>query len=249
MEPSDSIDLFLNDFEYKDFIKGVLIGGSFAVDSKKDPMGDIDIHILLIDTCNFSLKGTKQMKGAFISYLAYPLSHWYKIVQREEFSNTRVLAHLYATGEIFRDDDGFLAQMKAESHKLLHHKFFPLKDSEKELCKYGFWNVFQSVKEAFHQERDHFSYLYYYLLDQVLTGYSRYLQTDVPNIKKLDQTLTQLEYNRQYLYNSFPDKNFVPFFYESMKDPQISSLENLLDYVWGQMGGFDPSDWSIKEII
>jgi len=90
------------------------------------------------------------------------------------------------------------------------------------------------------------SYLYYLTLIKALEVYPKFLCVEAPPASKVYRLFTDEKFRKAYMFEEFPDKEFVGLFLSAMKSKELKNLELLIKYIFNKMGGFNINGWRLR---
>lgn len=115
-----------------------------------------------------------------------------------------------------------------------------------EIAKYFLWDMLDSLKDAKERNDPSFSYLYHLTLNKALEIYSKFLCVESPPASKVYRLFTDEEFRKAYMFEEFPDKEFVKLFLNAMKSKELRDLELIIEHVFDKMGGFNINGWRLR---
>lgn len=235
-----TIQKFLDSWEHKDILNGVLLTGSRSVGNHAEN-SDIDLQILLSDD-TFRERGNQIVDGMLIEYFANPSVHI-----RRYLEGDRSTARMYATGTILYDPHGHVEKACEIAREILALPVPPLTDSQNEAMKYSIWDAMDDVEALYQQRADSFGYVYQLNLNKVLSLYGRYLGVELPSPSKQQAYFENAEFRERYGLGEFPDTVFSDLFIRCIRadssEEQYEALHAIGDHVLRELGGFDIDGW------
>ena len=90
---------FLKNWENKKEVQGALVCGSY-VTGRPTENSDIDLHIILDDSCTWRLRGNEVVDGFLIEYFVNPPHQIEKYLEGSYKNNRSTEAHMFTTGKI-----------------------------------------------------------------------------------------------------------------------------------------------------
>ncbi|WP_246112263.1 nucleotidyltransferase domain-containing protein [Thermococcus aciditolerans] len=240
-----ALEIFLEEWKEKDFVEAALLTGSRAINTQTE-YSDVDVYIILSEDVDWRERGNKVINGVLIEYFANPprqIRHYFKKEFRE---NSRCTARIVAVGKVLFDKTGIAEELKREA---LEHMEKPFQKPDKvwiEVAKYGLWDMLDSVKDAKERNDPSFPYLYHLTLNEVLGVYSQFLSVEAPPASKVYRMFADGEFREAYMFEPFPDGEFMALFLSAIEREQVETLEKLILHVFERMGGFNIDGWRLK---
>lgn len=251
MNWEEKLNKFLETFEHKDDMIGVLVCGSFITGSPSTH-SDLDVHIILKDKVTYRERGNKIIDGLLIEYFSNPPKQIKKYFE-EDYKNISSMSQTqFATGKIIQDTNGIVQSLKDEAERMLSKKFADIDTSINELQKYGLWDMLDDLKDLYEKGKDDFDFIYYVCLDKLIKTYMRYIKYPY-NKKSILGNITSEIVRKKYLLNELPDKNISDLIYkciiEKNKINKIKYYEQLTNMIMTLLGGFDIGKFKFKSSV
>lgn len=103
-----------------------------------------------------------------------------------------------------------------------------------ETAKYFLWDMLDSLKNAEERNDPSFSY------------HSKFLCVDIPPTSKVYRLFTDEKFRKAYMFEEFPDKEFVKLFLSAMKSNELRNLELVIEHIFDRMSGFNVNGWQLR---
>jgi len=245
------LDKFMESFEYKADVIGILVCGSFVTGSPSSH-SDLDVHIVLDEAVLYRERGNKVVDGLLIEYFANPPRQIRGYFKEDYQAISPMSQTQFATGEIVLDTIGVVAKLKEEATRMMELNFEGARSSANELIKYGIWDMLDDLQDMYENGRIDFDLVYYSNLDKLLTLYMQQIKQAYNN-KTILGHITSEAVRKKYLLNELPDKNIAKLIQicvvaECKKD-RIDSYEKFTNAVLDLMGGFEIDGFKFKSSV
>ena len=247
----DKLDNFMESFEHKADVIGVLVCGSFVTGSPSS-RSDLDVHIILDESASYRQRGNKVVDGLLIEYFANP-PRQIRSYFKEDYQHISPHSQTqFATGEILLDTTGVVAELKQEATNMLALAFEGVEPKVDDILKYGIWDMLDDLLDLYENERAEFDFVYYSNLDSLISIYMRQIKQAYDK-KTILGHITSEVVRKKYLFNELPDENVKSLIQtciiaESKKD-RIRSYEKLTNAVLDLMGGFEIDGFKFKSAV
>ena len=223
--------------------------GSY-VTGQPSKRSDVDLHLVLSETCEWRQRGNLRCGGFLIEYFANPPRQVRAYFAEDHQSNCRMAATQFVTGRILFDKDGDVARLKREATRWLRKPFTKPDKTGTEAAKYSLWDGLDNLREGYDQGSADFVHVYHAYLRQILTAYCKALGVPVIAPNQTYSILTKTRTRRKYRLQRFPDGRFVKIYLsgliESNRARMIADAENLSAHVSRKLGGFEIDGWKLR---
>ena len=91
-----AVNTFIGSLDCKDQIIGAIICGSYVTGNPSDH-SDIDLHLLLDESCDRRERGNTYVDGFLIEYFLNPVRQHYRYAEEDCWNRRIVNAHMFAT--------------------------------------------------------------------------------------------------------------------------------------------------------
>ena len=122
-----------------------------------------------------------------------------------------------------------------------------------EIKKYRLWDSLDNLLDCYETGRADFSFVYQHSLVLLFNDYCSLLNIEQIPYYQISRYLSDPSYLSKYLKEPFPDQVFSNMFLMAIQTHEqglmIKAYEGLLDYVYGQLGGFDIDGWHIRTLL
>ncbi len=198
------LNKFLEEFEHKDDVEGVLVCGSF-VTGHPNKHSDLDVHLLLNKKCKYRERGNRIVDGLLIEYFANT-KRQILAYMRDDYQKIRPMSQTqFVTGEIVFDKTGELQTLKNEATKQLKREYEDLDVTPNGQKLYGVWDDMDDLQSILEEGRADFDFVYYYKLDRLLSCLFRTMKIPY-NVKTIYGHLTSPVTRKKYLLKEIKDK-------------------------------------------
>jgi len=251
MDWRGKLDKFMESFEYKDDVVGVLVCGSFVTGSPSS-RSDLDVHIILDEALSYRERGNRIVDGLLIEYFANPPRQIRSYFKEDYHGISPESQTQFATGEILLDVTGVVAELKQEAIAMLALNFEDVVPNTHELVKYGIWDMLDDLLDLYENERDEFNFVYYSNLDRLIFYYMQQIKQAYGK-KIILGHITSDVVRKKYLLNELPDENVKKLIKTCVtaesKMERIDSYEELTNVVLDLMGGFEIDGFKFKSSV
>ncbi len=240
-----ALNKFIKKWERQKKVTGALLTGSY-VTGTPSKYSDIDIYIVLSDDMKTRERGNRIIDGYLMEYFANPVRQ-IKAYFKEEFEkNKSITARMFATGKVLFDKKGDVKALRKEAERWMRKKFRKPDKASVEISKYSLWDDLDNLKELHSSKSVIFRFAYFFLLQEIMNVYSKYLQIEIVAPSKLLKYLTSEQFRKKYILKEFPDKTFARLFVKCLKKDDMGLIKNLTNYVLDKLGGFDIDGWKLR---
>ena len=244
----DRLDTFMENFEYKADVVGILVCGSF-VTGNPSSRSDLDVHIILDEAVDYRERGNKVVDGLLIEYFANPPRQIRSYFKEDYQAISPHSQTQFATGEILLDITGVVAELKREAVAMMALNFEDVEPRADELGKYGIWDMLDDLQDLYENERACFDFVYYSNLDKLISIYMQQIKQAYDK-KIILGHITSDVVRKKYLLNELPDENVKKLIQTCItadnKKDRIESYEKLTNAVLDLMGGFEIDGFRFK---
>lgn len=195
---------FLDGFEHKADVVGVLVCGSY-VTGHPNSHSDLDVHLLLNKKCKYRERGNRIVDGLLIEYFANTKRQILAYFD-EDFKKLRAMSQTqFATGEIIFDKTGEIAQLKQEAEKQLERGLADVDVTPSSITLYALWDSMDDLQAIFEEGRADFDFVYYCKLDRLLSVVFHNMHLPF-NVKTAYGQLVDKTVRKKYLLKEITDK-------------------------------------------
>ena len=240
---------FLKDYENDDDVVGAILCGSYATGNYNDK-SDIDVRLVLKDSCNYQIRGNKDCNSYLIEYFINP-KHKIKEHFRIDHENYKCTdANMFAYGKIIYDLDGSVKELQDLALEYVDKPFDVITSQKLGINNYHIWNLLDELSLSMEEERPDFCLIYYKLLWTIHESYCMYEAIGILPEAKLYKILTDTEYRKQYHVYKMPDDDFAKLYtkcYEvDRTDVMYKRITKLANYYYDKQGGFNIRTFELK---
>ncbi len=251
MNWEEKLNIFLDNFEYKDDIIGVLVCGSY-ITGNPSSHSDLDVHLILDDKLDFRERGNKIIDGLLIEYFLNPPKQIRKYFL-DDYNSIRPMSHTqFITGRILLDKTGVVQQLKEEAKEILAKDYSDIDTSVHELQKYSIWDMLDDLQDSFENEKLDFDFVYYANLDKLLSIYMKFIKYPYDKKSMLGNITSEIVRNK-YLLKELPDEEIGLLIEKCITTIQRGSrmkfYEELTNKILDLFGGFDIDKFRFKSQV
>jgi len=251
MNWQEKLNQFVDAFEHKDDIIGILVCGSF-ITGNPSSHSDLDVHIILDESVDYREKGNKIIDGLLIEYFANPPRQIRSYFKEDYQSISQMSQTQFATGEIVIDTTGTVAKLKQEAIAIIERQFEDVEISPHALTKYGIWDMLDDLQDLYENERTEFDFVYYANLDKLISLYMQQIKQPYTN-KTILGHITSDTVRRKYLLQELPDEVVKDLIKTCItaenKKNRMESYEKLANLTLNLMGGFAIDGFKFKSNV
>jgi len=248
MNWEERLNKFIDTFEHKADMIGILVCGSF-ITGNPSSHSDLDVHIILNESVDYRERGNKIVDGLLIEYFANPPRQIRSYFKEDYQSISPMSQTQFIAGQILLDPTGIVAELKQEAITMMESNFKDIHLNTNELTKYGIWDMLDDLQDLCVNDRAEFDFIYYSNLDKLISIYMQQIKQPY-NKKTILGHITSNTVREKYLLNELPDeavKNLIQICItaEKKKD-RIDSYERLTNLILDLMGGFEIDGFKFK---
>lgn len=248
MKWEEKLNKFLEDFEYKNDIVGILVCGSY-ITGNPSFHSDLDVHIILNKNVDYRERGNRIIDGLLIEYFANPAKQIRKYFN-EDYKNIRPMSQTqFITGKILLDKIGEVLKLKNEAKEMLKKNYSDINTNINELNKYGIWDMLDDLQDSLENHCEDFDFIYYCNLDKLLSLYMKQIKFPY-NKKTILGNITSEIVRNKYLLEELPDKEISEIIKNciviSDKKERMNNYELLTNKLFDLTGGFDIEKFRFK---
>ncbi len=240
---------FLKNWENKKEVQGALVCGSY-VTGRPTENSDIDLHIILDNSCTWRLRGNEVVDGFLIEYFVNPPHQIEKYLEGNYKNNRSTEAHMFTTGKIIFDKNNSVKELVNLSKKYMNKTFKKPSKTENEISKYLLWDEQDNLEEVYKRGKNDFTFVYHNVLYKTFQTYSKFLGWHNVSINKVRRLLKEKKDQKKYNLPEFPDKKFVTLFIKAIEETDTEKMylysKKISKYVLDNMGGLEVDGWRIK---
>lgn len=243
---------FAGKWKNKKEVSAILVSGSY-VTGNPSRHSDLDINILLRPDTTWRERGNEVIDGFLVEYFANPVGQVEAYFKKDFENGKRITAHMYATGTVLIDKDGYIGKLKKLATKYISKPFVLPNGFAIETAKYLLWDSLDNLQEVYEASTLDYDLVYYAHLQRVFNEYSEYVGFGEVKPHKVLGFISDKLVQKKYGVRSFPDNRFVKMIIDCMgeqskavKQKKVSSLTN---YVINKMGGLDLKTFKIRSKV
>ena len=251
MKWEEKLNIFLESFEHKNDVIGILVCGSY-ITGTTSTHSDLDVHIILEDTVDYRERGNKIIDGLLIEYFSNPANQIRKYFE-EDYKELRPMSQTqFVTGKIILDKTGVVEQLKEEAKAMMDKNFSDIDTSINELQKYGIWDMLDDLQDAYENDRKDYDLLYFTNLDKLISIYMRNIKYAY-NKKTILGNINSQIVRDKYLLKELPDKDISKLIVECIENEdrkmKMKKYEVLTNKLLDLFGGFDINEFKFKSPV
>ncbi len=200
-------DKFFESFEHKNDVVGILVCGSF-VTGHPNKHSDLDVHLILNDTCQYRERGNRIVDGLLIEYFANTKRQILSYFE-EDYNKVRPMSQTqFATGTILLDTDKTVLSLKNEAKTQLNKRFEGVDTDISPLTLYSIWDCVDDLQSLLEEKRQDFEFVFYNNLNSLLSIYFKHKKIPY-NKKTILGHITSKITREKYLLEEIKDKDLV----------------------------------------
>lgn len=251
MNWEQNLNKFIENFEYKEDIVGILVCGSY-ITGNPSSHSDLDVHIILNEKVDYRERGNKIVDGLMIEYFANP-SRQIREYFKSDYKEIRPMSQTqFVTGRILLDKTGEVHKLKEEAKEMLSKHYSDLNTSINELSKYGMWDMLDDLQDCLDNNREDFDFIYYCNLDKLFDLYMKMIKYPY-NKKTILGNITNEIVRNKYLLSELPDKEISKLIKNCIilqsKEERMKNYELLTNKIFDLTGGFDIDEFKFKSRV
>ncbi|UGU17863.1 hypothetical protein LS482_08270 [Sinomicrobium kalidii] len=241
-EVYDFLDLWKN----QEHTEGILITGSYATQWQNE-QSDLDIRIILDDSCEQTLKGVYTTEKALkISYTARSVANTIRLFGVQHKSSFNFEARNICIGKIFFERTDKVSFLQEESQKIINRPF-PEKSKNKLLSEFNSINTEYTKLMGMNTASPFFKLAYFSFLNNVFQCYSIHLNYElVFDIAKFEEVFFNKDYREVNIYKDFPDSKFLKDWISAISS-NVESMKKNARYLYDNL--LKVSDQDISEFL
>lgn len=240
---------FLKKYEEDDDVIGALLFGSYCYETNNEK-SDIDVQILLRDTCNYKENGVVEYNNYLIKYFMANKKEIVKSLEQDYNSGKNTMAKILSYGKIIYDLDGSFKSLQDKALEYIDKPFNNISADKLDINNYNLWNSLNELKVCLLENSFQFNLVYYNLLIEVYEAYSEYLSIPKLPKTKIYKILTDEEFRKKYHVFKLPEEEFIKLYLKCFEidkhDVMYKTIEELINYYYEKQGGFDIKKFKIK---
>lgn len=246
-----ALDVFLEQFEHKDLLNGILVCGSI-ITGHASARSDLDVHLVLHDSATFRERGNRIANKLMIEYFANPPQQIRAYFKEDWQAKARDSMTQFATGTILKDDTGSVKTLKEEAKAWQEKPFENLTNPTIELIKYTLWDTLDSLEDSLEQNQADFHLSFWHATNNLILEYRQFLGYDSLRPHRVHKLLSSADARARYLLPDFPDSRFANLILELLNIPTNDTVALMKQYrilhahVDKQLGGFTIDGWTFK---
>lgn len=241
---------FIEQCEFHTDVEAVFLTGSYAV-GNADKYSDVDLYIVLSDSCDWRLRGNKLLDDGFrVEYFANPIGQIKKYID-SSYEDVRILEINMILNAIVIFDKNSTAEKLREYCFQKNMSGFPaLGEFHIQMGQYHIWDNFDELTRAHNNKTADFTMQYYTFIQSAFKFYSRYICSPIPDYHHLYKWLTDKTYRNNFKLPPYNDESFLELVTEAFNDLDTNTMllkaRNIKDYVFNKVGGFDIDNFALK---
>ena len=247
----DKLDIFLADFEHTKDIAGILVCGSYITGN---PTGhsDLDVHLVLDERVGYRERGNRIVDGLLIEYFANPPRQILAYFDGDLEDRSLMSQVQFATGEILLDTEGAVLRLKQTALAMIDAFYQIEAASMPEDTKYFLWDMLDDLQDAHETNRPDFDFLYFNLLNKVLSNYLRCINRPY-HLKAIYGHITGDITRKKYLLRELPDAPVNALIAQCItterRDEKMAAFQRLTEAILQKFGGFEVDGFKLKSNV
>lgn len=240
---------FLKNYEDNDDVIGAILCGSYATGNNNE-YSDIDVQLVLKDTCNYSSHGVTESNSYLIEYFINPVSKIKEYMEENYKRNKQTTQNMFGYGKIIYDLEDEVKKLQDLALEYIDKPFETITSKELDLYNYRIWDFFDELKALKKEENPSFNLIYYKLLDKVYEAYCKMQGLPVMPSTRVYKILTDEKFRKNYHVFNLPNEKFTALYLRCYKDSSVDTMyknmNNLINYYYEIQGGFNIRSFSTE---
>lgn len=240
---------FLSKYEDDDDVVGAILCGSYATGNQNE-YSDIDVQLVLKDTCDYSVHGVTESNSYLIEFFINPA---YKIKEYMELNykkNRQMTQNMFAYGKIIYDLDGSVKQLQDLALEYIDRPFEVISGKKMDMNNYHVWDYLDELKVSLKESSPSFNLIYYKLLDGLYESYCELQGIPKLPISRIYKILTDEDFRKKCHIFKIPEKEFIKLYVKCFEidkpDKMYKNIEELIDYYYKRQGGFNIRQFKLR---
>ena len=229
-----AIEKFVENLKADKEIICVLVSGSY-VHTKLDKHSDIDIHLILDESCDYRERGNVWIDGVEIEYFKNPPQQIRSYFKQE--TDSPHAAHMFVNSIVVGKSHKIVEELIAEAKVIIEKKPNVIRDFEKELSKYHLDDLLKDLEDCvINKDEFNFNFVKNKLIDESVYIFCRLKRIRRTKEKRL---FSQLE-NIDSIFTELIAKSF------DEKELNTRKIRKLVEYTENLLGGKRSKEWKLK---
>jgi hypothetical protein len=200
----NKLNTFLDNFEHKDDVVGCLACGSF-VTGNPNSHSDLDVHLILKDSCDYRERGNRIIDGLLVEYFANTKRQILAYFD-DDYKSISPMSHTqFLTGEIVFDKTGEIKELKEIAAAQMAKRYEDISASVSGLGLYAIWDSLDDLESMYEDVRSDFEFVYFNRLNMLLKTYF-WTQKTPYNLKSILGHIDSETTRRKYLLEEIKDE-------------------------------------------
>lgn len=255
MDWQSRLDTFLTglDGEFSAAMTGVLVCGSYITGGATNH-SDLDVHLVLREGTAWRERGNRIVDGLLIEYFANPPAQIRRYFSEDMRDGDLMCPVQFATGSILRDDTGEISALKSEAVRLIdgHYAHGDTEKPLPELTRYFIWDMLDDLQDACDNSRPDFDFLYYNLLNRLVSNYMRHIGRPYA-FKAILGNITSSAVREKYLLRELPHAGIAELIRDCIlaegREEKTRLYRALTEAIYARLGGFDIDGFSFRSPV
>lgn len=237
-----ALSKFLEEYEDNDDVVGAVLVGSYAT-GNNNKNSDIDVQIILRDSCSYQTRGVKEVNGFLIEYFINPVWKVKEYFEKDYEIGSTAMANMLCYGKIIFDLEKKAEELQKLATEYLDKPLKPKTEIEIGKNNYHVWDLYDELKSLLDDDSKYFDSVYYELIDKVLNSYYEYLEIPKLPRTKVYKILSNDKFREKYHIFKVPEKSFIDLylncFDKDSLDEKYENVTKLINYYYEKTGGFN----------
>lgn len=251
MDWESKLDKFLENFEHKQDLIGIIVCGSYITGNPSNH-SDLDVHLLLNDTCEYRERGNRVIDGLLIEYFANPPKQILSYFNEDLKDKSLMCQTQFATGKILNDLTGKVKELKNIANSMIEEFYLNSKYEMSELTKYSLWDMLDDLQDAYDNNKADFSFLYYNLLNRLISSYMKSINRPY-NFKTIFGNASSEIVRKKYMLKELPHDNIKILIEQCITEniikKQLKLYTDLTNAILSLYGGFNINEFTFKSPV
>lgn len=211
---------------------------------------DIDLHIILDESCSRRERWNLIIEGLMVEYFANPPKQHTRYFESDYTNRRRINSHMFKTWVILEDKKWVVKNIVKEA-KIWHDRCFEsMSLISVSMKQYMLWDQLDNLKEMQKNNDLAFQYAYYQVLNSCIEFYSAYTRFPKIQPNKIYRFLQDSEDKKKYNIPDFPDQKFVQLLLSAFIRNDIQSnskvIDTLVTYILENTWWFEVNGWKLR---
>ena len=225
---------FVNQLSYGSEIDVMILCGSYALGTATE-VSDIDLRIIVFDSCTISERSIKTIDAYQFSYATFRESQYTSLLEQQFANRSKFEARMLSTGTVIYQHEKSVSSVKAFAEEIMLKPFVNLSQAALNRLRYALRNQYEKVMKLSEDSR-FFTYNYFCFLRNVLQTYTNILGTEYILEDKLELYFYSEDFRRLHQMKNIEDAEFKLFFETAIQTVKKENLQQLYAHIETKIG-------------